>query len=135
VLHAARTKEHAPEEFVAEENINLRHKNYPDAAKVREDDDIVRTSNKTRDLPAPTSPSDTERRGALTFDPSPPAEDEDDPTLAAPDDQAELMRWHYRLGHASFATLKKMAQNGEIPKRLAKTKPPKCAGCLFGAMT
>ncbi len=45
------------------------------------------------------------------------------------------MRWHYRLGHASFATLKKMAQNGEIPKRFAKVLPPKCVGCLFGAMT
>ena len=45
------------------------------------------------------------------------------------------MRWHYRLGHASFATLKKMAQNGKIPKRFAKVLPPKCAGCLFGAMT
>jgi hypothetical protein len=28
-----------------------------------------------------------------------------------------------------------MAANGEIPKKLGKVKPPKCAGCLFGAMT
>jgi hypothetical protein len=76
-----------------------------------------------------------ERRGPLTFDPSPPAAEEDDSTLAAADDQAELMRWHYRLGHASFKSLKEMATNREIPKRLAKVHPPKCAGCLFGAMT
>jgi hypothetical protein len=45
------------------------------------------------------------------------------------------MRWHYRLGHLPFVKLKQLALNGEIPKKLAKVKPPKCAGCLFGAMT
>ena len=28
-----------------------------------------------------------------------------------------------------------MALNGEIPRKLAKVIPPKCAGCFFGAMT
>jgi hypothetical protein len=41
--------------------------------------------------------------------------DEDVP-LAAADDQAELMQWHYRLGHLSFQKLKQLALNGEIPK-------------------
>jgi hypothetical protein len=45
------------------------------------------------------------------------------------------MRWHYRLGHLSFQKLKQLALNGEILKKLSKLKPPKCAGCLFGAMT
>jgi hypothetical protein len=45
------------------------------------------------------------------------------------------MRWHYRLGHLPFSKLKQFALNGEIPKKLAKAKPPKCAGCLFGTMT
>jgi len=45
------------------------------------------------------------------------------------------MRWHYRLGHLTFAKLKQLALNGEIPKKLVKIKPPKCAGCLFGSMT
>ncbi len=45
------------------------------------------------------------------------------------------MRWHYRLGHLSFSKLKQLALNGEISKKLAKVKPPKCTGCLFGAMT
>jgi hypothetical protein len=40
------------------------------------------------------------------------------------------MHWHYRLGHASFASLKQMAKQGNIPKKLAKVLPPKCAGCL-----
>ena len=75
------------------------------------------------------------RRGPLTFDPSPPTEEGEDIHLAAADDQAELMRWHYRLGHLTFAKLKELTLNGEIPKKLAKITPPKCAGCLFGAMT
>jgi hypothetical protein len=61
--------------------------------------------------------------------------EEDNSSLAAADDQAELMRWHYRLGHASFSALKQMAKIGKIPKKLAKVDPSKCAGCLFGAMT
>jgi hypothetical protein len=31
--------------------------------------------------------------------------------------------------------LKQLAINCEIPKKLAKVTLPKCAGCLFGAMT
>jgi hypothetical protein len=45
------------------------------------------------------------------------------------------MRWHYRLGHLTFAKLKQLALNGEIPKKLALLNPPKCARCLFSAMT
>ena len=124
-----------PAEYIADENIHLR--NFNNATKVREDDDTVQTSNKTSDSPPPSyEPSDqAERRGPLTFDPTPPVAENDDPPLYAADDQAELMRWHYRLGHASFSMLKQMAKNGEIPKKLAKVLPPKCAGCLFGATT
>jgi hypothetical protein len=71
----------------------------------------------------------------LTFNPSSLiAEDEDTP-LAAANDQAILMQWHYPLGHLSFPKLKQLALNGKIPKKLSKLKPPKCAGCLFGTMT
>ncbi len=45
------------------------------------------------------------------------------------------MRWHYRLGHASFAKLRQLTLTGKIPKKLATTRPLKCTGCLFGAMT
>jgi len=41
------------------------------------------------------------------------------PEKALSDDEAELMRWHLRLGHTSFDKLKVMAINGDIPKRLA----------------
>jgi hypothetical protein len=73
--------------------------------------------------------------GPLTFDVNPELEDNKHVYLAAVDNQAKLMRWHYPLCHLSFAKLKQLALNGEIPRRLDKVKPPTCAGCLFGAMT
>ncbi len=73
--------------------------------------------------------------GPLTFDINPKLEDDEHIYLAAVNDQAELMRWHYHLGHLSFAKLKQLALNGEISRRLAKVKPPTCTGCLFGAIT
>jgi hypothetical protein len=62
-------------------------------------------------------------------------EEGEDTQLTAADNQTKLMRWHYHLGHLPFTKLKQLALNGEIPMKLAKAKPPKCAGCLFGAMT
>jgi hypothetical protein len=73
--------------------------------------------------------------GPLTFDVNPKLEEDEHVYLAAVDDQAKLMRWHYRLGHLSFSKLKQLVLNGKIPRHLAKIKPPACAGCLFGAMT
>ncbi len=52
---------------------------------------------------------------ALTFDPSPPLEEEEEVRFAAADDQAELMRWHYRLGHLPFAKLKMLAKKWRDP--------------------
>jgi hypothetical protein len=39
------------------------------------------------------------------------------------------------LGYLSFQKLKQLTLNREIPKKLLKLKPSKCAGCLFGMMT
>jgi hypothetical protein len=58
----------------------------------------------------------------------------EDVKLTAVNNQAELMCWHYRLGHLSFPKLKQLALNGKITKKLAKFLLPKCAGYLFGAM-
>ncbi len=99
------------------------------------DDDTVCTSN------LPLHPEDIEEpdafiwQGPLTFDPLPPLDEDEDAPLAAANDQAELMQWHFRLGHLPFPKLKQLACNGEIPKKLVKLTTPKCAGCLFGAMT
>jgi hypothetical protein len=64
-----------------------------------------------------------------------PTEDGEDIQLMAANNQAELMCWHYQLGYLIFPKLKQLVLNGEILKKLAKVLPPKCTGCLFGAMT
>jgi hypothetical protein len=91
------------------------------------DNERITTSDKS--LPAEKGAeeeSDTSTRmNALTFDPTPPLEEDKEFYLAAADDQAELMQWHYRLGHLSFPKLKLLAKNGEIPRQLAKIQPPK----------
>jgi hypothetical protein len=65
----------------------------------------------------------------------PPTEEAEDVQLLAANKQAELMRWHYPLGHLTFPKLKQLAFNGKIPKKLAKVLPTECTGCLFGTMT
>ena len=78
----------APEEFVAEENLNFEKVSVDEG--FNSDDETVKTSN----LPAPPKeeiPSEAIRRGPLIFDPSPPQEEGEDVHLAAADDQAELM--------------------------------------------
>jgi hypothetical protein len=125
------------EEFIAEEDLHCgaTRKKSLEVDEVDEDDDTVRTSN----LPLPSEdieePDASIRRGPLTFDPSPPLDEDENAQLADADDKAELMRWHYWLQHIPFPKLKQLACNGEIPKKLAKLTAPKCAGCLFGAMT
>ncbi len=119
---------------MAEKNVNYAPSSVREGA-VPESDGTVRTNNRTRDLPTAPEHPGVLRHSALTFDPSPPLEEHKEYSLLAPNDEAELMRWHYRLGHASFKKLHLLALNGEIPKKLAKIRPLRCAGCLFGAMT
>ncbi len=56
-------------------------------------------------------------------------EDEEDiqPTNLA----AEMLRYHHKFGHVSFARLQEMAKLGIIPKRLAKCPVPTCSACLY----
>jgi hypothetical protein len=61
--------------------------------------------------------------------------DKDLEKLSCQEPQTEMLRWHYILGHLSFQRIKRMAQLGILPKKLAQVTPPKCAGCLFGIMT
>jgi hypothetical protein len=85
--------------------------------------DTVRTSNLTS-TPVEEDPFDESiRRGSLTFDPNPPETKEEDSPLFAVDDQAKLMRWHYRLGPLTFAKLKQLALNGKIPKNWPCSSP------------
>jgi hypothetical protein len=124
-----------PEEFMAEENVNFKKTDTTaNEGAVWEDDDTVLTGN----LPPPPELAphpDLLRCNALTFDPSPVLDKAKEYFVVALDNQAKLMRWHYHLGHALFCKLKQLAHNGEIPTKLANVRPPRCSGCLFGAMT
>ena len=48
--------------------------------------------------------------------------------------QAELLRWHYRMGHCYFTRLRLLSALSIIPSNILKVKPPKCDRCLYGAM-
>ena len=65
----------------------------------------------------------------------PMREIEQDKDVPATTDQAELLRWHYRLGHVSFYKLRVMALLNIIPRRLAFVKFPKCQACCYGKQT
>jgi hypothetical protein len=95
-----------------------------------EDDDIEDVTP----LPRKTKSPSTESKESEAS--SEPIIIEDDPNdeVHAATPEGELLRYHYRLGHMSFAKLQEMAKRGDIPKRLAKVKPPMCAACMFGKM-
>jgi hypothetical protein len=126
-----------PEEFIAKEDLHRRatKKKSLEVDEVDEDNGTVCTSNLPPPPEDPEEPDVFIQKGPLTFDPSPPLAEDEDAPLAAANNQAELMWWHYHLGHLPFPKLKQLALNGKIPKKLAKLTPPKCAGCLFSTMT
>ena len=50
-------------------------------------------------------------------------------------DEAELLQYHYRFGHASFSKLQEMARQRIIPYRLRNCRIPVCAACMYGKAT
>ena len=58
-----------------------------------------------------------------------------DQEYQATSDQAELLKWHYRMDHVSFFKLRTMALFNIIPRRLAFVKFPKCQACCYGKQT
>jgi hypothetical protein len=104
-----------------------------------EGDDEDEEVNTTSAPSTQTSDTSDERPTVIPFD-----LDHDNPqtNLASQDDaastldsQAELLRWHYRFGHFPFANICLMAAKGEIPKRLATCRVPRCQSCLCGRAT
>jgi hypothetical protein len=51
------------------------------------------------------------------------------------DPSAQLLHWHYRLGHLPFKTIQAMAHQGQLPSSLKSCKVPQCAACLYGKAT
>jgi hypothetical protein len=127
---------HLNKEFTPKENVHadIPKKPITDSEGATSNELTVQASNLSSEK-GDKKEKETTRMGPCTFDVNPKLEEDKHVYLAAVDNQAKLMRWHYRLGHLSFAKLKQLALNGKIPRRLAKVKPPACAGCLFGAMT
>ncbi len=127
---------HPDKEFTAKENVhaNIPKKPIMDSEGATSDNLTVQASNLLSGK-GDKEEKETTRMGPLTFDINPELEEGKHVYLAAVGNQAKLMRWHYCLGHLSFSKLKQLALNGKIHQRLAKVKPPACAGCLFGAMT
>ena len=148
-----------PAEFIANEYFNApKPKDMQQNEGVSADDATIKASNLTFERLDPESQcpkhptghhkwgecshnplNKTDQRGILTFSPRPDRFDDErelnNDAISASNDQAELLRWHCRLGHLPFPQLVSLAENGEIPKRLAKVQTPRCAGCLFGKMT
>ena len=58
-----------------------------------------------------------------------------EPRTATMEASTELLLWHYRHNHLPFSSLQLMAKNGNLPKRLAGCRIPKCAACLYGKNT
>jgi hypothetical protein len=113
-----------PEELIAEENLNYKGKGMSEDEGVCEDDKTIKTLN----LPAPATaeeqPSEAICSGPPTFDPRPLKEEDEHTTLAASNNQAELMQWHYCLGHLPFSRLKQLTINGEIPRNSPRLRHP-----------
>jgi hypothetical protein len=59
----------------------------------------------------------------------------EDVEIQANTSQAQLLAWHYRLGHIPFAKIRQMASRGDLPIALATCQIPKCAACMYGKAT
>ncbi len=88
--------------FVAEEYFHRGNRNWLIDNKSNKDDETIRTSNVSDPPDKTAAPDESICCGPLIFDPLPPIAADEDVPLAAADVQAELMRWHYRLGRLSF---------------------------------
>ena len=53
---------------------------------------------------------------------------DDGQRLTVDSPQADLLEWHYQLGHFSFKFIKAMAEVGLLLKNMAKALIPKCTG-------
>jgi hypothetical protein len=107
---------HLHKEFTAKENIHadIPKKHITDSEGATSNDLTVQASNLSS-RKGDKEEKETTRMGPLTFDINPKLEEDEHVYLAAVDDQAQLMHWHYCLGHLSFSKLKQLALNGEIP--------------------
>jgi hypothetical protein len=106
---------HLDKEFTAKENVhtNILTKPLTDSEGATSDNLTVQASNLSSEKGDKEEKQAT-RMGPLTFNVNPKLKEDKHVYLAAVDDQAKLMRWHYRLGPLSLSKLKQLALNGKI---------------------
>ncbi len=127
---------HLNKEFTAEENVHADILKKPPLASEGA------TSNKVM-IQASNLLSETEnkeekqttRLGPLTFDVNPKVEEDKHIYLAAIDNQAKLMHWHYRLGHLAFSKLKQLALTARSLDDWPWSSLLLARDSFFGAMT
>jgi hypothetical protein len=107
---------HLDKEFTTKENFHTDILKTPltDSEGATSNDLTVQASNLSSEKEAKEE-KQTTRMGPLTFDVNAELKEDKHIYLAAVDDQAELMCWHYRLGHLAFSKLKQLVLNGKIP--------------------
>jgi hypothetical protein len=107
---------HLNKEFTAEENVHTGILKKPlTASEGATSNNLTVQASNLSSVKGDKEEKQTMRMGSLTFDINPKLEEDKHVYLAAVDNQAELMRWHYRLGHLAFSKLKQLALNGKIP--------------------
>ena len=89
--------------------------------------------------------SESKTPQSIEFDLNGPQEEHEDVTpqgrkqrlsLKSEEDRSsELLKIHQRMGHTPFAKLQIMAQQGILPKTLAKCPIPLCTSCTFAKQT
>jgi hypothetical protein len=97
---------HLNKEFTAKENVHADIlKKPPTASEGATSNKVtVQASNLSLEKESKEE-KQTTRMGALTFEVNPKLEEDNHVYLATVDNQAELMRWHYLLGHLAFSKL------------------------------
>jgi hypothetical protein len=112
------------EGFLDEYPATRRHPDLPDEAFVENKESEAFQQQMTVDFNSGANISKTRQRQIV----------EDDP-VQFNNPQAELLAWHYRLGHLSFPRIQKLAQRGDLPAYLKDAKIPRCSSCMFGKAT
>ncbi len=114
---------HLDKEFTAKENMHTDIlKKPPLVSKGATSDNVMVQASNLLPEKDDKEEKQTTRMGPLIFDINPKLdEDKNVYLLAAVDNQAKLMHWHYRLGNLAFSKLKQLALNGEILQELAKS--------------
>jgi hypothetical protein len=107
---------HLDKEFTTEENVHadILKKPLTDSEGATSDNLTVQASNLSSEK-GDKEEKQTTRMGPLTFNVNPKLKEDEYIYLATIGNQAELMRWHSRLGHLPFSKLKQLALNSKIP--------------------